>query len=25
VVDALSVKWDYEVLCCGKVVWVLLG
>jgi hypothetical protein len=25
VVDELSIKWSYDILCCGKVIWVLLG
>jgi anti-sigma regulatory factor (Ser/Thr protein kinase) len=25
VVDALSIKWSYDILCCGKVIWVLFG
>lgn len=25
VVDELSIKWDYDLFCCGKVIWVLLG
>jgi two-component sensor histidine kinase len=25
VVDALGVKWGYDLLCCGKVIWALLG
>ena len=25
VVDELSIKWDYNIYCCCKVIWVLLG
>jgi hypothetical protein len=25
VVDELGIRWDYDVFCCGKVVWVLFG
>jgi hypothetical protein len=25
VVDELCVTWDYEVFCCGKVIWAVLG
>jgi two-component sensor histidine kinase len=25
VVDELGVMWNYDLLCCGKVTWVILG
>ena len=25
VVDELGTRFGYDILCCGKVVWVLLG
>jgi len=24
VVDELSIRWNYDIFCCGKVTWALL-